>query len=77
MPERYARKVLILGATGPTGLLTLRKALDHNHLVTVYARNPSKIPSDISDSGKVKASSLFLDVSTLLTTSPYRLFAEN
>ncbi|PVH74505.1 NmrA family protein [Cadophora sp. DSE1049] len=49
-----SKKVLILGATGPTGLLTVRKALEHKHIVTIYARNPSKIPKDISDVANVK-----------------------
>ncbi|KAH7011056.1 hypothetical protein EDB80DRAFT_571256 [Ilyonectria destructans] len=49
MSERKSKKVLILGSTGPTGLLTVRQALEHGHTVTVYARNPSKIPSDISN----------------------------
>ncbi|KAH8586622.1 NmrA family protein [Bisporella sp. PMI_857] len=48
------KKVLILGATGPTGLLTARKALEHDHIVTIYARNPSKVPTDISDVANVK-----------------------
>jgi nucleoside-diphosphate-sugar epimerase len=55
MPGRMPKKVLILGATGPTGLLTARKALEHDHIVTIYARNPSKVPTDISDVANVKA----------------------
>jgi putative NADH-flavin reductase len=36
-------KVTIFGATGATGLLMTRKALDDGHEVTVYARNPDKL----------------------------------
>ncbi|KAF8594703.1 NAD-binding protein [Ceratobasidium sp. AG-I] len=41
-------RVLILGGTGPTGLLLIRKALAAGHTITAYARNPSKLPEDIS-----------------------------
>jgi len=36
-------KILILGATGPTGQLLLKQALEQHHHVTVLVRNPSKI----------------------------------
>jgi nucleoside-diphosphate-sugar epimerase len=42
------KKILVLGATGPTGLLILKKALDHGHEVTAYVRSPSKIPSELT-----------------------------
>jgi len=41
------KKILVLGATGPTGLLILKKALEHGHAVTAYVRSPSKIPDDL------------------------------
>jgi len=36
-------KVLVFGATGPTGQWVLRKALKAGHEVTAYVRNPSKL----------------------------------
>ncbi|MGJ7484450.1 NAD(P)H-binding protein [Variovorax sp. LT2P21] len=42
-------KVLIFGATGASGLLTVRSALKHGHDVTVYARNPAKLGNAITD----------------------------
>ena len=36
-------KILILGATGPTGQQLLTRALDQQHEVTVLVRNPSKL----------------------------------
>lgn len=35
-------KILVLGATGRTGHLFTRKALEEGHAVTAYARNPDK-----------------------------------
>jgi putative NADH-flavin reductase len=57
MSANHTKKVLILGATGPTGILTVREALNHGHSVTIYARNPAKIPSDIMESPVLKESS--------------------
>lgn len=37
-------KVLILGGTGPCGILTCRYALQAGHQLVIYARNPSKLP---------------------------------
>ena len=36
-------KILILGATGPTGQQLLTRALDQLNEVTVLVRNPSKL----------------------------------
>lgn len=35
-------KILVLGATGRTGRLFIRKALEEGHAVTAYVRNPDK-----------------------------------
>ena len=35
-------KILVLGATGRTGHLFIRKALEEGHAVTTYVRNPDK-----------------------------------
>lgn len=36
-------KILIFGSTGGTGRELVNQALDHDHAVTAYARNPAKI----------------------------------
>lgn len=36
-------RVVVFGATGPTGQLVAQKALDNGHEVTVYVRNPAKL----------------------------------
>ncbi|KAJ4349204.1 hypothetical protein N0V95_004787 [Ascochyta clinopodiicola] len=41
-------KTLVLGSTGPAGICLLRELLYRNHPVVAYARNPSKIPTDLS-----------------------------
>jgi uncharacterized protein YbjT (DUF2867 family) len=37
-------RVLILGGTGAMGIVLIHRALAAGHLVTIYARNPSKLP---------------------------------
>ncbi|KXX79842.1 Flavin reductase (NADPH) [Madurella mycetomatis] len=39
--------VLVLGATGPSGICLLRELLHRNYRAIAYARNPSKIPDDL------------------------------
>jgi len=41
-------RILVLGGTGAMGTLIIYHALAAGHLVTIYARNPSKLPEDIS-----------------------------
>ncbi|QRW22832.1 NAD(P)H-binding family protein [Rhizoctonia solani] len=41
-------RLLILGATGEMGIILTRKALEAGHIVTVYVRNPAKLPEDIA-----------------------------
>lgn len=40
-------RLLILGGTGPSGILLLREALAANHTLVVYARSPHKLPPDL------------------------------
>ncbi|KAJ5414393.1 hypothetical protein N7509_001020 [Penicillium cosmopolitanum] len=54
MSGRNCKKILILGATGQTGILTVQTALEHNHIVTIYARNPSKLPTNIAHHPNIK-----------------------
>ncbi|KAH7345190.1 NAD-binding protein [Rhizoctonia solani] len=41
-------KLLVLGATGPCGILTCQYALQAGHKLVVYVRNPNKLPKDIA-----------------------------
>jgi putative NADH-flavin reductase len=41
-------RILILGATGPTGLSLIGEALARQHTVVLYVRSPEKLPEDIS-----------------------------
>jgi len=41
-------QILILGGTGPSGILLIREALAASHSVVVYARSPQKLPDDLS-----------------------------
>lgn len=45
--------LLVLGGTGPCGILITREALSANHTVVVYARSPQKIPEDLSNHSSV------------------------
>ena len=68
-------KILVLGATGRTGRLFTRKALEQGHTVTAYVRNPHKartlqgthpnltiIPGTLDDAGRLAAASSGQDV---------------
>ena len=68
-------KILVLGATGRTGRLFTRKALEEGHAVTVYVRNPDKarallgahpnltiIPGTLDDAEQLAAASAGQDV---------------
>ena len=68
-------KILILGATGRTGHLFTRKALEEGHAVTVYVRNPDKalallgahqnltiVPGTLDDAERLAAASSGQDV---------------
>jgi len=45
--------VVVFGGTGPSGQCVIEEALSRNYTVTIYARNPSKLPSDITSSSSV------------------------
>lgn len=47
-------KVLVLGGTGPAGICLLRELVYRNHAIVAYARNPSKIPNDLTSSPLVE-----------------------
>ncbi|KXS99545.1 hypothetical protein AC578_4275 [Pseudocercospora eumusae] len=48
------RHIILLGATGPSGLAFAETALASGHQLTIYARNTSKLPSSIQSHAKVK-----------------------
>ena len=50
-------KILALGASGRTGSLFTRKALEEGHTVTAYVRNPDKTATLL---GEHRTSLLFL-----------------
>jgi uncharacterized protein YbjT (DUF2867 family) len=54
------KNILILGATGPTGIITLRTALERGHNVTVFARNPKEVPSELASHSHLKVSPDFM-----------------
>ena len=41
-------RVVILGGTGPSGILLIEEALAAKHTIIVYARNPQKLPAHLS-----------------------------
>jgi putative NADH-flavin reductase len=40
-------KVLVLGATGPSGICVLRELLHREHATVAYVRDASKIPEEL------------------------------
>ena len=49
--------VLVLGATGLSGLCLLRELLHRNHHTIAYVRNPSKIPDGLKSNPLLEAGS--------------------
>lgn len=41
-------RVVILGGTGPSGILLIEEALAAKHVIVVYARNPKKLPAHLN-----------------------------
>ena len=50
-PTKY--HILVLGGTGLCGLIFCHTALEAGHALTLYCRNPSKIPADLSSNPKL------------------------
>jgi len=40
-------RIVILGGTGPSGILLVEEALAAKHVIVVYARNPQKLPAHL------------------------------
>jgi len=49
-------RILLLGATGPVGIVFLHQGLERNHTVVVYARSPNKIPLDLREHPSINVS---------------------
>ncbi|KAM0123591.1 hypothetical protein ACHAO1_011262 [Botrytis cinerea] len=47
-------KILVLGGTGPAGICVLRELVFRKHSIVAYARNPSKIPSDLATNSLIE-----------------------
>ncbi|KJY00552.1 NmrA family protein [Zymoseptoria brevis] len=45
--------ILLVGATGPSGIAFAQEALVAGHRLTIFARNPTKLPENISTSSNV------------------------
>jgi NADPH:quinone reductase-like Zn-dependent oxidoreductase len=52
-PAETKQKILVLGATGPTGISTIQIALQRGHSVVAYVRNPGKLPTEIHEDDRV------------------------
>lgn len=46
--------VLVLGGTGPAGICLVRELLHRKIQITVFARNPSKLPEDVASSAIIE-----------------------
>lgn len=46
-------RILVLGGTGPAGIVVIREALARLHHVVVYARSPEKLPEDLKSNPTV------------------------
>ena len=42
-------RIVVLGGTGPCGILLIEEALAAKHIVVVYARNPQKLPAHLNE----------------------------
>ena len=55
-PTMPGSKVLVLGGTGPAGICLLRELIHRNHEVIAFARDPTKIPEDVSSNPLIEVS---------------------
>lgn len=42
-------RVVILGGTGPSGILLIEEALAAKHVIVIYARSPQKLPAHLNN----------------------------
>jgi len=62
-------RIVILGGTGPTGILLIEEALSAKHTIVVYARSPQKLPAHLSKHPDVTIVKGELQDSNALTTA--------
>lgn len=62
-------RILVLGATGPFGVILCRESLLAGHTVVIYARSPAKLPEEISKHEHVVIVQGELDDEDLLSKS--------
>ena len=43
-------KIAVFGATGGTGSVIVKQALERGHVITAFARNPDKMMVQMNDS---------------------------
>jgi len=58
-------KVLVFGGTGPAGICLLRELVYRKHAIIVYARSPSKIPSELAANPLVEVRCSYNSISAL------------
>lgn len=54
MTEPRKHHILVIGGTGVCGLIFLDAALAEGHTLTLYARNPAKLPVEIVENDSVR-----------------------
>jgi putative NADH-flavin reductase len=62
-------RVVILGGTGPCGILLIEEALAAKHVIVVYARNPQKLPAHLNKHPDITIIKGELEVSKALDTA--------
>ena len=62
-------KILVFGATGPSGIVLLRELLFRKHPTIAYVRTPSKIPADLAADPLLEVS--YPDLTDLYTKVAY------
>lgn len=62
-------RIVILGGTGPTGILLIEEALSAKHTIVVYARNPQKLPAHLNKHPDITIVKGALQDSNALTTA--------
>jgi uncharacterized protein YbjT (DUF2867 family) len=48
------KRIVVFGGTGITGVFFCKKALERGHQLTIYARNPSKLPDEVTSNASAK-----------------------
>lgn len=62
-------RIVILGGTGPSGILLIEEALAAKHIIVVYARNPQKLPAHLNKHSDITIIKGELDDSKTLDTA--------